>query len=58
MKFKFNFGKGGLKGFIVQHAEKGVFGMVLVLVAWFVYSSATLETVDEGQNPNSLKGGA
>ena len=58
MKLKLNFGKGGLKGFIVQHAEKAIFGMVLVLVAVFVYSSATLETVDEGQSPSSLKGSA
>ena len=58
MKLKLNFGKGGLKGFIVQHAEKAIFGMVLVLVAVFVYSSATLESVDEGQSPSSLKGSA
>ena len=58
MKLKLNFGKGGLKGFIVQHAEKAIFGMVLILVAVFVYSSATLETVDQGQSPNALKGSA
>ncbi len=58
MKLKLNFGKGGLKGFVVQHAEKAIFGMVLILVGVFVYSSATLETVDEGQSPGSLKGSA
>lgn len=58
MKLKFNFGKGGLKGFIIQHAEKAIFGMVLVLVGVFVYSSATLETVEQDQSPSSLKGSA
>ena len=58
MKFKLNFGKGGLKGFVIQHAEKGIFGMVLVLVAAFIYSSATQETVEQGESPSSLKGGA
>ncbi len=58
MKFKLNLGKGGLKGFVIQHAEKGIFGMVLVLVAAFIYSSATQETVEQGESPNSLKGGA
>jgi len=58
MGLKINFGKGGLKGFVIQHAEKGIFGMVLVLVAAFIYSSATQETVEQGESPNSLKGGA
>ena len=58
MKFKLNFGKGGLKGFVIQHAEKGIFGMVLVLVAAFIYSSATQETVEQGESPSSLKGSA
>jgi hypothetical protein len=58
MKLKLNFGKGGLKGFVIQHAEKGIFGMVLVLVAAFIYSSATQETVEQGESPSSLKGGA
>lgn len=58
MGLKLKFGKGGLKGFVIQHAEKGIFGMVLVLVAAFIYSSATQETVEQGESPNSLKGGA
>ena len=58
MKFKLNFGKGGLKGFVVQHAEKAIFGMVLILVAAFIYSSATQKAVEEGESPNSLKGSA
>lgn len=58
MGLKLKFGKGGLKGFLAQHVEKGIFGMVLVLVAAFIYSSATQETVEQGESPNSLKGGA
>lgn len=58
MKFKLSFGKGGLKGFIVQHAEKGIFGVVLLLVAAFIYSSATQETIQQGESPSSLKGSA
>ena len=58
MGLKLKFGKGGIKGFVIQHAEKGIFGTVLVLVAAFVYSSATQETVEQGESPNSLKGSA
>ncbi len=58
MKFKLSFGKGGVKGFVIQHAEKGIFGTVLLLVAVFIYSSATQEAVEEGESPSSLKGGA
>lgn len=54
MRLKPNFGKGGLKGFVSQHAEKAIFGLVLGLVAFFIYSSATQE-VEETGSPEDLK---
>ncbi len=54
MRLKLNFGKGGLKGFVSHHAEKAIFGLVLCLVAFFIYSSATQE-VEETGSPEDLK---
>ncbi len=55
MKLKIGFGEGGLKGFIVRHAEKVIFGVVLLLVAFFVYSSATQEGITLSETPEKLK---
>jgi len=54
MRLKIDFGKGGLKGFIAQHAEKAILGLVLALVGVFIYTSATQE-VDETGSPEDLK---
>lgn len=54
MRLKIDFGKGGLKGFVAQHAEKAILGLVLALVAFFIYSSATQEVADTG-SPEDLK---
>jgi len=43
-----------LKGFVSQHAEKAIFGLVLGLVGFFIYTSATQE-VDETGSPEDLK---
>ncbi len=55
MKFKIGFGEGGLKGFVLQHSEKAVFGAVLLLVVVFVYSSATQEGISMNETPEKLK---
>lgn len=54
MRLKINFGKGGLKGFVLQHAEKAVFVLVICLMAGFIYISATQE-VEETGSPEDLK---
>jgi hypothetical protein len=55
MKLKVSLGEGGLKGLFTQHAEKVIFGVVLVLVASFVYLSATQETMEGDRTPDDLK---
>lgn len=55
MKMKIRFGEGGFKGFVLQHAEKLVFGVVLLLVAVFIYSSATQEGISMSETPEKLK---
>ena len=56
MKLKFSLGEGGLKGFFTHHAEKAIFGVVLALVAFFVYTSATQTSdVSSDSDPEDLK---
>lgn len=54
-KPKISLGEGGLKGLLVQHVEKMVFGIVLVLVAYFIYSSATQTGLPSQRNPLALQ---
>ncbi|MBL7044080.1 MAG: hypothetical protein ISR77_35960 [Pirellulaceae bacterium] len=54
MRLRISFGKDGFKGFFSQHAEKAIFGLVLFLVGWFIYYSAT-QDVDETGSPEDLK---
>ena len=55
MKFGSKLGSGGLKEVVTQHAEKAIFGVVLALVAFFIYSSATEETIPSTRSPDDLK---
>ena len=51
---KISFGEGGLKGFLSQHVEKLILGVVLLMVAFFIFSSATQEGVADG-DPKKLE---
>lgn len=55
MKLKIGFGEGGIKGFFVRHVEKMIFGVVILLVVFFVYSSATQEGISLSETPEKLK---
>jgi hypothetical protein len=55
MKLKKMFGEGGIKGFFALHAEKLIFGVVILLVVFFVYSSATQEGISLSETPEKLK---
>lgn len=55
MKLKPNLGEGGIKGLAAQHIEKFVLGVALVLVALFIYSSATQEGLQSSKRPDDLK---
>jgi hypothetical protein len=55
MKLKKILGDGGIKGFFALHAEKLVFGLVILLVVFFVYSSATQEGISLSETPEKLK---
>jgi hypothetical protein len=55
MKLKIGFGEGGIKGFFVRHVEKMIFGVVILLVVFFVYSSAKQEGISLSETPEKLK---
>jgi hypothetical protein len=39
-KLKVGFGEGGFQGFMARHVEKCVLGVVILLMAWFIYSGS------------------
>ncbi len=55
MKLKKILGDGGIKGCFALHVEKLVFGVVILLVVFFVYSSATQEGISLSETPEKLK---
>lgn len=55
MKLKVNLGEGGIKGLLLQHVEKVVLGVAVLLVVYFVYSSATKEGLKDERRPDGLK---
>jgi hypothetical protein len=54
-KGKFSFGPGGIKGFFLEHVEKMVLGLVLVVVVLFVYFGSTVETFPDTKTPATLQ---
>lgn len=54
-KAKFSLGPGGIKGFFLEHVEKMVLGLVLVVVVLFVYFGSTVETFPDSKTPATLQ---
>ena len=54
-KPKLSLGPGGLKGLFVQHIEKIVFGVAILLVLAFVFLGYRLESKLEGKTPDKLQ---
>ena len=54
-KPKFSLGQGGLQGFFLQHVEKIVLGVVLLIVGLFLYSGYGLEGYKHEKTPIDLK---
>ena len=54
-KPKFSLGQGGLQGFFLQHVEKVVLAIVLLIVAFYLYSGYSLEGYKSDKTPVDLK---
>ena len=52
-KVKLN--KEGVQGFFVRHVEKIILGVVIMLVAVFVYSGYSLESLPSERTPDRLE---
>jgi hypothetical protein len=48
-------GPDGIKGLLVQHVEKFVFGLAVLLVLVFVYLGINIESYDSSKTPDELK---
>ena len=54
-KPKASLGGNGLKGFFLQHVEKFVFAIAILLVIAFVYLGYKVDSFEANKTPNSLK---
>ncbi len=54
-KPKVSLGSNGIKGFFLQHIEKLVFAVAILLVAVFVWLGTRVDTFKTSQTPNTLK---
>ncbi len=54
-KPKLSLGSGGVKGLFVQHVEKLVFGVAILLVLAFVFLGYRLESKLDGKTPDGLQ---
>ncbi len=54
-KPKLSLGPDGIKGLFVQHIEKIVFGVAILLVLVFVYLGSRLESNITGKTPEKLR---
>ncbi len=44
-KIKLDFGEDGFQGFVVQHVEKCVLGVIIILVGWLIVSGTASQNV-------------